>query len=488
MLFKYILIKFLCRLHSTKTWLYGLLRDVLQHSNGNYGLAAYFEFLSVEVHWCTRSPSDGPHLEVHSPPRRMSYYQVSTTEQYTYDHSIRRWFEDFTSIKTSYYTSRDACWRVKDGVALCSGKRQDSPRLIISTPVLLILEAPDDSDTKFPTPWDFPLTLTPSTITKNEAKRKGIIYDLIGFGFFSKASMHFIARYADKESSQIYTYDGMKNNGNAILDKDADYGDTGDLVTHIASRLKANIPPTYTPSLAVYHLHGGTDAQQAFYETQTKACGKNFNLQFSTADLSTLPDVTYCGQECPIPLDSGPRQKQKGLKEYISKKRSESGSIAQQLKPGNSPTGLDNNPVSSGAASRPPPIVDGPESEDETIPLQRCARGKPALIINTETENTHREVSEPTAPDSPPDSPFNIKCRCGLKGDGNVYYDEKAGEAVLCTECEHWSHIACQKNGRASKLSKKEAFYCDFCLIRVPGMGKSQKEHVAERRYGIYLY
>ena len=147
----------------------------MQHSNGNYGMAAYFEILSVEVHWCTGSPNNGPHLEVHSPPRRTSYYQVSTLEQYMYNSSIRLWFEDFTSIETNY-TSRDACWRVKDGVPLCSGKRQDSPRLVISTPVLLIIEAPEDADTHFPSkykdlpPWDFPLTLTPSTITKSEAK------------------------------------------------------------------------------------------------------------------------------------------------------------------------------------------------------------------------------------------------------------------------------------------------------------------------------
>jgi hypothetical protein len=304
----------------------------LQHSNGDYGLAAYFEFLTVEVHWCTGSPSNGPHLEVHSPPRRTSYYQVSTVEQYKYDSSIRLWFEDFTSIKASY-TSRDTCWRVKDGVPQCSGKRQDSPRLVISTPVLLILEAPEDSDTnssskfeKLP-PWDFPSTLTPSTVTKSEAKRNGIIYDLIGFGFFSKSSEHFIARYADNDS-QIYTYDSMKNNGNAISDSLAD----AELDTElIASQFQANIPPTYAPSIAIYHLRGGTDAQQAFYECQTKACSKMFNLQFSTAELSTLPNVTYCGKECPIALDSGPRRN--GLTEYISKKRLESESESRPVTP-----------------------------------------------------------------------------------------------------------------------------------------------------------
>lgn len=426
-------------------------------------MAAYFEFLTVEVHWCTGSLNDGPHLEVHSPPRRTSYYQVSSIEQYKYDSSIRLWFEDFTSVKASYI-SRDTCWRVKEGEPLCSGKRQDSPRLVISIPVLLILEAPEDSDTNSSSefkdlpPWDFPPTLTPSTVTKSEVKRNGITYDLIGFGLFSELSMHFIARYADK-NSDIYTYDSMKNDGNAISDSLAEL----ELLDAelVASRIQANIPPTYAPSLAIYRLRGGADAQQAFYQRQTKACSKMFNLQFSTGELSTLPNVTYCGQECPIALEPGPHQKRRGLTEYISRKPSESvPTVTVQVAAG---------------------IVDGPESEDETIPLK--PHGKPALKIDTKTA-TDRDPTQAASSfiDSPPLSPFNIKCRCGLKGDGNVYYDEKEGEAVLCSECNHWSHIACQRNGRASKLRAKEAFLCDFCLVRPPGMGKSEKDHAAERR------
>ena len=397
-----------------------------------------------------------------------------------YGSSIRLWFKEFTSIETNY-TSRDVCWQVKDGVPLCSGKRQDSPRLIISTPVLLIIEAPEDSDTHFPSkfkdlpPWDFPLTLTPSTITKSEAKRKGKTYDLIGLGLYSKASMHFIARYADKESAQIYTYDSMKNNGNAISDPEPDT----ELATNISSQLQANIPSTFAPCLAIYHLRGGTDAQEAFYRSQTEACSKKFNLEFSTTKLSTLPDVTYCGQECPIALDPEPRQKQRGLKEYISKN--------PEPKPGESPTGTDNKSESvSPEASPLVLLIDGPESEEETIPLH--SHRKPALKISTTKTNTEITSIYPTAPDSPPDSPFNIKCRCGLKSDGNLYYDEKEGEAVRCTECEHWSHIACQRNGRASKLRMKEAFYCDICQVRAPGMGKSKKDYASERRCVLFIF
>jgi hypothetical protein len=337
-------LKLILDLH-LKTWFYGLLQDVLQHFNGDYSLAAYFEFLTVEIHWCTVSLSNGPHLEVQSPPRRMSYYQVSTIAQYMYDSSIQHWFNNFTSVKTNYI-SRDACWRVKDGVPLCSGKRQDSSCLVISILVILILEAPEDSDTNAPSklknlpPWDFPTTLTPSTITKSKVKQKGITYDLMGLKFFSKAVAHFIAWYADKESSQIYTYDSMKNKGNTM------------------------------------------------------------------AELSNLPDVTCCGQECPIALDPGPHQKQKELKEYVSKKKSGS-------KP-KLPTDDD---------SLSPIVQDGPESEEEMI--LHHPHGKPALQINTTLPTV------PAAPDSPPDSPFNIQCRCGLKGNGNTYYDLQVRAIVL---------------------------------------------------------
>ena len=298
-----------------------------------------------------------------------------------YDSSIRLWFEGFTSIMTCY-TSQDACWQVKDGVALCSGKRQDSPCLIISTLVVLIIEAPKDSDTKLSSkfkdlpPWDFPLTLTPSTITKSKAKQKGITYNIIGLGFFSRASKHFIIWYADKESSQIYTYYSMKNDWNAIPDPEPT--DT-ELPTHITSQVQANIPLTYAPSLAIYHLCGGADAQEAFYQTQTKACSKQYNLQFLTSRLSTLPNVMYCRKECPIELNHGPHQKPKGLKEYVSKKQLES----KRPKPSGSKACTDNNSVSS-EASPPLQIVDGPESEAKTF-LPRPHR-KPALKIDTKTD------------------------------------------------------------------------------------------------------
>ena len=89
----------------------------------------------------------------------------------------------------------------------------------------------------------------------------------------------------------------------------------------------------------------------------------------------------------------------------------------------------------------------------------------------------------PSQSNSLPDSEFTVNCRCGVNGDGNVLYrtgDE--GAAVKCEECGDWSHIACQRDGRASVLKKKNKFICDFCdALDVLRPQYHQKERESKR-------
>ena len=55
----------------------------------------------------------------------------------------------------------------------------------------------------------------------------------------------------------------------------------------------------------------------------------------------------------------------------------------------------------------------------------------------------------------------SISCRCGQSGD--EIPSANGLPLIQCFVCQMWSHVSCQRLGRADGLKKDEHFTCDGC-------------------------
>jgi len=192
---------------------------------------------------------------------------------------------------------------------------------------------------------------------------------------------------------------------------------------------------------AFYHLRGGLAAQDEFYQNRIEEYQECFSLYFSEPDLDKLPRVSFRH-------DGYEEMPKKDRRWLVHPTKSETTEYVSTEPTRPSPT-----------ASTP--AVEGPESEEETTP-------PPAKMSNlTHPTAAVPSLKLPLSQDSLPNSDFDLNCRCGATGDGNIVYYQEDGEVVQCDECKDWSHIGCQRNGRASNLPKNKPFLClgaqNFC-------------------------
>ena len=319
---------------------------------------------------------------------------------------------------------------MKDRIPLCPGKRMDNRYLVVSLPLLYTFEIGDEriacqDATQDLQVWDFPRTLTPDS--DFSAKNHGLIYDLVGLALINLEGNHFTARYASNDQGTIYTYNDMEHKGYPVEEPGARFS------THMSGH-NIHLPDGFVVYQVFYLLRGSAKAQDKFFDLRTSALANRFNLQFSTSNLDKLFSMTYNSTEF-VKLESKQRTW------LFNPFKSTTLEYVPQTPP------IDNMTTDESL---------DPESEEETMPRNSGTLG---------TQNTPYQISaSPSSDSSLPDSLFGLDCRCGIVGDGNIHYQaDEHGEAIQCNECKNWSHITCQRDGRASNLTRNSVFICDFC-------------------------
>ncbi|KAF9455970.1 hypothetical protein BDZ94DRAFT_1315629 [Collybia nuda] len=224
---------------SIQSWLNDLLGR--ENSDNTFLMMSYFQTLLIDIHQCSGHPDiGGLHVEITDSPCRKAILTLNSIAHNEYGGDFGKYVTDFFSGNRTYMPSQ-SCWRVKEGISLCPGTRQDIKGLPISIPISLCAEIKSDSGVQ--DVWDFPLILFPETDLA--AKRHDIVYDLVGFALFSPTLAHFIAQYV--HHNNIITYDGMKHNGVTILEENAT------TETHLTGRHPI-LPAGYTIHQAFYRL------------------------------------------------------------------------------------------------------------------------------------------------------------------------------------------------------------------------------------------
>jgi len=219
----------------------------------------------------------------------------------------------------------------------------------------------------------------------------------------------------------------MLNDGRITIEPNAS------METHLSGN-HVKLPHGFRVYAAVYHLRGGVASQDEFFATRKLELDVMLNIDITSADLDTLPSIEYSGENV-VELDAKERtwlkspENKARTREYVT-------------------LPIQTIPQTCGPSDGSIMAEDGPESEDED---------KVDELI----------PSDPGTPDSPPTSAFALNCRCGRQGNGNEKYDaENEGLAIQCNQCNEWSHVACQRNARASNLLPHDNFICNSCSFQ----------------------
>ncbi|KAJ6481243.1 hypothetical protein C8R47DRAFT_1322273 [Mycena vitilis] len=420
------------------SWLPGIAKHTTRDSSTRLA-ESYFYSQVVTVRSCSGDDGTAKHAQI---TRRAShkYVHVLHADQCKrFKQSIQAWLRNEIMVNKTPESS-PTCWRTRDSTLYCSGVATNVS-FYAALPAVLILEVNEVANND----WDFPLTLK---IPSSNLGDPEIVYDIVGRGLYSRMKKHYIARYCDATQSAVFTYDSTSRGGQSIRER----GGKGSIKTHLCGR-DIEVPASFRTAIVIYHLRGGLAVQEGFEASQMTAAGRIHNIHLAR---NPLPSIVLRRPHF-HEIDNEDRYWMKNpyelrITDYIS-----GGATPASVTADETPTSPES--VSNGTPPPPPAYESGDDA------------GLMDLLdpVSQDIDLGLDEEDDLNVPLSQTDSEFPFSCRCGAHGpDGALFTVEDP--AVKCDRCQDWSHLSCQRDGRAFDNKSADPFECDTCLGVTPDL------------------
>ena len=415
----------------------------------------YFKSYRLCLRICD-NPDSSQHYQLNASASSRFWFQLSPDDFSDYKGKLGSWFN---SMMSGNFKAREGCWRSDEGSTYHCDGPSNSTWITLCSPVLMFIELGDSN----PDEWELPTLLHPykkKELTEEEQAHDPS-YELIGRFFYQpsedpEAAGHWIGRFTEPLGNRIYNYDDCRDGGYTNRVK------KGTISTHLSGKgSKIGIPAGFQTGVAIYRLRGGTSAQEVILQRQTNSL-KKLNISPTAAlTLDTLIGASF--------TYTRPGIKNINSQPWISKKRQHlfldyEDITPSAAKPKRSSKTVTKKPTKPLPGSKGlPHILDDEETDVETeavVPMAPEALKK----LNTSAPVLTPPPPAPApvvAPPPPAPATVSVRCRCGFIGEVGLLQDGL--RKVQCSFCNNWSHVSCQRDGRADRMTPKTTFICDEC-------------------------